>query len=156
PDCHVSDFETWDAGSNQVVDLDSGFPEGDGVSFLKCSHCDFTSYDAAALIGHQQRDHAVADAGVRYQCHLCDSSFVYKRRLQRHFQMHANLNAVRCSFCSKKFSSRKHLSRHIHTMHVSVQVHPCHMCPSKFSRKDNLVAHMRKHHPLLPSEDAVS
>ncbi|XP_037498564.1 oocyte zinc finger protein XlCOF28-like [Rhipicephalus sanguineus] len=152
---HISDFETWGASVSQVTD-DIGFPECDGASILKCSHCDFTSHDATELVTHQQHAHAVADPGVRYQCHLCESSFVYHRRLLRHLQMHANSNAVRCTYCSKKFSSRKHLSRHVHTMHLSVQVHPCHLCPSKFSRKDNLVAHMRKNHPTLPSDDAVS
>lgn len=147
-DCH-SNFEAWagiGAAARQAADCGRAL-EVDGVDVLKCSQCDFTSYNEVALVEHQLVVHTVplADPVAGYRCGFCPSKFSQHDRLLCHLEKHTGSGFFRCFVCSKKFSSERHLVRHVTTTHSRVESFPCHLCPSKFSRKDTLVAHIRKH-----------
>ena len=43
-----------------------------------------------------------------------------------------------CEPCDKSFSSRQHLTEHIHAIHESRKEYQCESCEKSFSKTDNL------------------
>ena len=82
-----------------------------------------------------------------YLCNECRVFFGQKCHLTRHFNLHAKEKHI-CHLCSKPFSRRDNLNRHITNKHKTMnkeQGFPCPKCGKQFSRKFNLERHQTIH-----------
>ena len=55
-----------------------------------------------------------------------------------------------CDRCSKSFTNKAHLNRHVQSVHLKIQ-HRCDHCEKNFTRKDRLTEHLKQAHTLPAS-----
>ena len=74
----------------------------------------------------------------------CDKSFIRKRELKQHLDVHNDVRPHSCQICFKKFRAKSHLKVHM-DWHNGVRAHQCQLCESAFLTKGNLTKHMASH-----------
>lgn len=60
-----------------------------------------------------------------------------------------------CDRCSKSFTNKAHVNRHVQSVHLKIQ-HQCDHCGKKFTRKDRLTEHLKQAHTQPGSSDDVN
>ncbi|XP_076460631.1 uncharacterized protein LOC143293555 isoform X23 [Babylonia areolata] len=79
-----------------------------------------------------------------YRCDLCTMAFPSQSALQSHGRAaHAKKFPYVCSICEKGFTIREQYRDHVN-MHNNVQAHFCPHCSRPFTFKSNLRKHLRK------------
>ena len=73
---------------------------------------------------------------VSYVCQNCSQTFVYKIDFLQH-----TCEEIKCDICGKKFSHIGTRNRHIRSVHGNVG-YKCDRCSKGFSRKDILAKHL--------------
>jgi hypothetical protein len=101
---------------------------------LNCLHCDSKFPQIMHLEYHIEAKHP-GTSELKYFCSECGDGFMYQRNMKRHLRKHKkNDEAVnekkklqKCSICSKRFSRRQFLRKHIERVHeipkASLQIH---------------------------------
>ncbi|KAL4706832.1 hypothetical protein ACJJTC_010066 [Scirpophaga incertulas] len=109
---------------------------------IKCHQCPkrFSSLDA-------YKSHvSLAHIGSRvFQCKICFKKFSRKRELDRHSNVHSNMQSFECSECDKTFNRKDKLDKHEQTHECLVVNMPCIECGATFEKKADLVAHIKSH-----------
>ena len=103
---------------------------------LQCSECDTTFYRKDKLKNHlrdvhQRSEMESAKLTSEIKDHPHDQTFGMKVNSLRNYN---------CTFCPKKFTCSKHLSRHKNSVHSLTEL-SCQFCMKTFSRKDKLIIH---------------
>ena len=137
---------------------------------LICPHCAATFSRAGNLNAHIRYAHEK----IRYDCHLCDESYTFKRPLKLHIervhegksnskkcpickrlvvnvkrhvdQVHEKITPHICDICSAKFPQKHKLEMHVRTVHQGERPYECQFCDSKYTTKQNLDNHIQKAH----------
>ncbi|RXM31883.1 Zinc finger protein Xfin [Acipenser ruthenus] len=78
-----------------------------------------------------------------YECETCKKSFSLASHLQRHSRSHAGQTAFKCSECGLVFGSARSLKMHWHK-HRSFNL-TCRFCSKAFSQRGSLIRHVRIH-----------
>lgn len=60
-----------------------------------------------------------------------------------------NYREYKCSECSRTFSQKIHLLRHLERHEDVRTVYPCSICSRTFTRKDNLQQHEKLYHNIV-------
>jgi hypothetical protein len=97
--------------------------------------------------GHDFGQNDESDAKQKIPClmHGCCKMLSNPYALKRHMKtVHEGLRDFQCDVCSKGFSSRDSLNRHM-TSHSTLRDFPCTLCEKAFKTKDGLNAHHRLH-----------
>ena len=80
-------------------------------------------------------------------CLLCEEIFKNKKLLYLHNKTHHYSKSYTCSTCGKKFTMRQNYKRHLATHEEKVElVCPVARCSKTFSTKSNLTRHLKKMH----------
>ena len=61
-------------------------------------------------------------------------------------QTNNNTEKVSCEICSKQFTQKRNLHRHLKECHSRGVLFGCTVCDSSFNRRENLVRHMEQVH----------
>ena len=98
--------------------------------------------------GHDFGQDDESDAKQRIPCLMpgCCKTLSNLYALKRHMKnVHEGLRDFQCDVCSKGFSSRDSLNRHM-TSHSTIRDFPCTLCEKAFKTKDGLNAHHQTIH----------
>lgn len=83
----------------------------------------------------------------RFSCSMCSKIFSIKQHLTRHVNFdHSNSPRFTCDICRKDFLRKDSLDRHM-KLHASKsqREYACPICQRPFSRKENMVRHLKTH-----------
>lgn len=91
-----------------------------------------------------------AVSGVKFHCAHCEQEFPTRHALECHNQEQGH-SAFACSFpgCTKSYSKREHLTRHVSAVHSNMKDEKpftCDLCQARFAYKHGLVRHMNRSH----------
>ena len=81
-----------------------------------------------------------------FPCETCSKLFTRKYDLERHIkQAHTEIeNQQQCSYCEYSTNRKSDLNRHVESRHNKPNF-ACGICNKSFNRKDNLKIHMKTH-----------
>lgn len=79
-----------------------------------------------------------------YKCPHCSKTFTYRSFLNKHIQTHENRREHKCPHCSKDFNHKWHLDRHI-SIHTGERPYKCPHCHKAFRQNGDLTEHIRLH-----------
>ena len=92
------------------------------------------------------------DNSKELKCNICSKVFSNKYSLRRHIKNHTEEKPYSCLTCGRKFSQKHHLIRH-QVVHTEVKPFKCSICPEGrfFKTKDTLNSHLVYHYePKFP------
>ena len=97
--------------------------------------------------------------GKIHKCHLCDSFFSRKNRLNKHAKTVHEGKVLICSHCNQFFSCKDNLQKHVKRVHEGNKL-KCSICDKKFwefGSKSALLfkRHMEKHQSGKNDTDSV-
>lgn len=97
-------------------------------------------------IDSEQPKIKVSKQKERVFCSMCDKSFGRPSDLRRHAVLHTGEKKHQCDECSKEFSQRYHLVRHIKNVHKKdIKNLFCGLCNETFNSEYLLVRHIKSH-----------
>lgn len=95
------------------------------------------------------RNHPPSECGSHYSCNNCQKSYDTKGELKHHQRKYVDTHKNHaCSICQKRFQYPKDLKRHRQT-HDHSESFACTACTRVYTRRDNLQRHVRDSHPGL-------
>ncbi|XP_060569622.1 zinc finger protein 35-like [Ruditapes philippinarum] len=111
---------------------------------LKCKCCKYACFQKDAMIEHFRKNHP------RCICSFCDHmaehAYIIKRHTMRHTQV-----GCKCDVCGKVYKDQYVLKMHVKMVHMPAEVlFECNVCSKKFTRKAHLKRHLRIHDPEKP------
>ena len=92
---------------------------------------------------------------LKYQCDICEKSFLEIDVLKDHVAVHEFSNKANevnstdneidyhCKVCDETITSDDDLNSHIQAIHVQLQKNHCDLCDNKFSSKEEKVNHLK-------------
>ncbi|XP_068238051.1 zinc finger protein 845-like [Palaemon carinicauda] len=114
----------------------------------KCEQCGLECFSQGYYKKHQRAEHG-GENTVRYQCNLCEKSFIERHRYDDHLITHSSERAYSCLICEKQFKRQRPLNDHILRCHSGNQL-TCSYCRKQFSTQQELVAHKKTHRREYP------
>ena len=110
----------------------------------QCNQCEKTFTTTTKL----QR-HGISHREKTFACQHCDSKFVFKHRLDRHFQTeHLGIKLFKCPECEKGFSIPYQLKSHREFAHLGLKGYECKSCDKKFEYPSALAKHEQMSHKI--------
>jgi C2H2 type zinc finger protein len=83
-------------------------------STYSCDKCN-RPYETASDLKHHQRKYGLSDKN--HKCPVCGRAFMYPKDRNRHQQTHSKAKPFVCQFCSKQYTRKDNLQRHIRDDH---------------------------------------
>ncbi|XP_047488520.1 zinc finger protein 91-like [Penaeus chinensis] len=114
----------------------------------KCEQCGLECDTQEYYRKHQRAEHGDENV-IRYQCNLCEKSFVERHRYDDHMITHSAEKAFTCHICDKQFKRQRPLKDHIVRAHSDEQM-MCTYCRKTFSTQQELDQHKKKHKREFP------
>lgn len=114
----------------------------EGNKPYRCSACDKTFCTIFELDQHTPTHTGERP----YSCRYCPAEFATRSALHNHAPTHLPLHrrVFRCPLCPAEFAHRATLKAHERT-HSDECPHRCHVCSRVFSQKSNLLRHLQCH-----------
>ncbi|XP_045600667.2 zinc finger protein 91 isoform X2 [Procambarus clarkii] len=114
----------------------------------KCEQCGLECDTQEYYRKHQRSEHGGENV-IRYQCNLCEKSFVERHRYDDHMITHSSEKAFTCHICQKQFKRQRPLNDHLVRAHSDGQP-VCNYCRQTFRTQQELDLHKRKHRKEFP------
>ncbi|XP_067675027.1 uncharacterized protein [Haliotis asinina] len=115
-----------------------------GDDIHKCKCCNYLTFDKDDLLTHFRDTHP------RCICSICDFMAEHAYIIKRHMMRH-NAQGCTCDLCGKVYKDQYILKMHIKMVHMPAEVlFECTVCSKKFTRKAHLKRHLRIHDPEKP------
>ncbi|KAL0822754.1 hypothetical protein ABMA28_004763 [Loxostege sticticalis] len=91
--------------------------------------------------------HSLVNVESVFECDYCSKTFSTKKLIERHIYGHLNLKPFKCQHCSKKFRYDVNMQVHIMRLHSdeSLEEYMCHICEKVFLFKETLNSHLTNH-----------
>ena len=93
---------------------------------------------------------SVHENSKKHQCDICDTEFILKGNLLKHFQSthhdFATKEVLKCDICSKSFFLKTNLLTHVKNVHEKIKNQKCNFCEESFSDKKKLKQHLKQVH----------
>lgn len=114
----------------------------------KCAYCD-ASYDSfGAKTRHEHATHNTGSPQFVCSFEGCRRAFNFPAHLEAHaLQMHPGFRPFQCSECPKSFPSANGLTRHAREVHVRPQSYSC-SCSKSYSKRCHLKRHLLRVHGM--------
>lgn len=112
---------------------------------LSCEHCSFLFSVPKNLQRHKSIEHP--KDGI-YSCCECDTVTSDREVILEHMKIHPVAKPYKCRYCTRDFTRKYHLDRHISQKGcdgLPKDEFQCKVCDKTFNRKDNLRDHLRSH-----------
>lgn len=119
---------------------------------FKCSVCYLLFRSHSELVSHKNA-HNGANASEIYKCRTCNNVFSSRKTLIVHQKRHQEPQ-FSCPVCEKKHISNYDLRIHMGT-HSDNKTFNCFHCSKKFSFKNTLTKHLKKCYPRVRSDIIV-
>ncbi|KAL3883735.1 hypothetical protein ACJMK2_029970 [Sinanodonta woodiana] len=111
----------------------------------RCKCCNYVTLDKDELLEHFKDNHP------RCICTICDFMAEHAYVIKRHMMRHNTSGATTCDICGKMYKDQYILKMHIKMVHLPAEVlFECTTCSKKFTRKAHLKRHLRIHDPEKP------
>ncbi|XP_029288952.1 gastrula zinc finger protein XlCGF57.1-like [Cottoperca gobio] len=111
----------------------------------ECNTGKTSSSECARSFGRMGQKRTGIQTGVKpFTCSGCSKRFSRKNSLTRHMRLHSDGKRFSCSICKISLGSCSNLVQHMR-IHTGEKPFTCSVCGQRFSRKSSLVAHMRLH-----------
>ncbi|XP_033740138.1 uncharacterized protein LOC117327320 [Pecten maximus] len=110
----------------------------------KCKCCNYVTFDMNNLLSHFKENHP------RCICTECDFMAEHAYIIKRHMMRHS-ANGCTCDLCGRVYKDHYILKMHIKMVHMPAEIlFECTVCSKKFTRKAHLKRHLRIHEPEKP------
>ncbi|CAL1543596.1 unnamed protein product [Lymnaea stagnalis] len=113
------------------------------LAIFICSYCDRKFIYQSELKAHLQKHQGIR-SNKNIKCEMCSKAFSTRRDLGRHLTVHTGAKPFKCEICEKSFSQEINMQVHI-KIHRGDKPYRCDICPKKFIAKSKLVRHQRCH-----------
>ena len=90
----------------------------------------------------------------QFNCQLCHRSYLTKKSLNQHLNVHDDSKSHKCDVCLKVFHSNSKLVTHYRT-HTGEKPFACQICNRKFTQKASLVQHKATHSEIRPFKCSI-
>ncbi|XP_054759985.2 zinc finger protein 888-like [Lytechinus pictus] len=117
-------------------------PSGDQEGDFVCATCGKRFQTEGRLQVHERFHESTCE----FECDVCHDVFKTSLTLLRHKKIHDEVR-IKCTLCSKEYSSRGHLSRHMHVTHGFERRKGnlvCMGCQNYFDFEDNMLQHLQQ------------
>ena len=124
-----------------------------GAKPYSCRHCSECFTWHSQLKQHLLESHN-EHTGTWFICHICQKKFVQSSALASHVRRNECMTAedntdgakpFSCTHCSKRFTHRYQLKRHLLKTHNEGISFTCRICRKKFSENTSLKSHIKSH-----------
>lgn len=89
------------------------------------------------------------DVSKKYKCPSCNYETHQSCNLTRHIKTHVNLQSYICVHCTKGFSTKTNLDRHLFSHNGQVKPFRCKDCPKSYLQQSDLDSHVNNIHLKL-------
>ncbi|XP_026272957.1 zinc finger protein 436-like [Frankliniella occidentalis] len=121
-----------------------GGVHGDERPYM-CTICGLCFKRSDTLIQHQAT-HADQDSDVKaYPCPQCKKNYRSTNALKEHQLTHEEERRYLCEICAASFKTRAIQRKHYNQKHVHTKTNPCASCSKSFTSKYLLKRHMKVH-----------
>ncbi|CAK8691529.1 unnamed protein product [Clavelina lepadiformis] len=133
--CQVKSKSNQDKKESAKKHLRISFGKADLVAEMQCK---FLEESETPL----KYDETLNDE--KFICDVCDKSFLKRRYLCIHKQLHSTIKPYTCKYCEKSFPHKYRLNKHL-LMHTGDKPWSCVTCGQRFREKYKLKRHLRIH-----------
>jgi len=95
---------------------------------------------------HRVTMHNTDGLNKKFTCSLCSKGFSVKFSLKRHMFTHSYVKPFRCPNCDCAYSDKSNLIKHQRKRHSDVGLYTCPLCQAVFSSNSSLLRHRRTSH----------
>ncbi|XP_028130876.2 transcription factor hamlet-like isoform X2 [Diabrotica virgifera virgifera] len=128
--------------------------EEEDINVVRCYACDEIYNDVEKLDEHVITNHN--HRRDEHQCDYCSKAFSYRPLLFKHLAIkHGQIKRYHCENCTKVFTDPSNLQRHIRTHHAGARSHACPECGKTFSSSSGLKQHQHIHSSHKPFQCEV-
>jgi KRAB domain-containing zinc finger protein len=141
---------------------------------FKCELCPYESGFESNLKRHKEVHSKKKEDETKHKCGMCKKEFKLKHQLKQHMKIHLKIqineatDSFICTYCSKSFSRKDNMNRHIKSEHIDKRIEStvgfgifkndtqqdltrtdifqCQKCDYKSNRSYNLTQHMKRSH----------
>ncbi|XP_034057883.1 zinc finger protein 835-like [Gymnodraco acuticeps] len=112
--------------------------------------------DSTSLKNRQESVSDSSRSAVKklFGCSVCSKYFTYRSNVQRHMRVHTGEKPFSCSVCTKSFASSETLKKHMR-IHTGEKPYRCSVCEKPFSQRENVKDHMKIHTGEKPHSCSV-
>ena len=82
----------------------------------------------------------------KFECQVCNSSFLRRIHLNRHIKIHENKKSHKCSLCNASFARKDNLTKHVKSVHENKRPFKCNICKASFTQSSNVKNHIASVH----------
>lgn len=90
--------------------------------------------------------HITDGLNKKFTCSICSKGFSVKFSLKRHMFTHSHVKPFRCPNCDCAYSDKSNLIKHQRKRHSDVRLYTCPLCQAVFSSNSSLLRHRRTSH----------
>lgn len=125
----------------QVTSLNQHLLLHSGFSGLVCPQCPDKTFKQQNQLQQHMKTHGLS---FPFECAKCDEKFLQAAHFNQHLQLHEEFK-FRCSMCSSSFNSEALLKKHTQR-HIDGRYHQCPECSKGFTLKNQLNKHIQLEH----------
>ena len=101
------------------------------------------------LVKNEVLDHSEVKVEMNlkqsFMCQECSKVFTHRKSLSRHVKSAHDDEIFHCDYCGKDFNHKENLKRHVERVHGNTK-HECFKCQQSLSSKDKLLEHIKSVH----------
>jgi Zinc finger, C2H2 type. len=90
--------------------------------------------------------HITDSLNKKFTCSICSKGFSVKFSLKRHMFTHSYVKPFCCPNCNSAYSDKSNLIKHQRKRHSDVGLYTCSLCQAVFSSNSSLLRHRRTSH----------
>ncbi|XP_064461968.1 zinc finger and SCAN domain-containing protein 22-like [Ornithodoros turicata] len=110
---------------------------------FRCVQCALV-FVSEELLGDHQRSRRHYRSG-KHRCRFCGFTSDHAGSVRRHEVTHTGKKPFECRVCSRAFTRKTGLEKHVSAVHEGKRAHRCATCGDTFQQKHHLRDHERVH-----------